>query len=77
MSTIEQIVKENGATIELLRTNPDCNWCWGKGWIDFDNLMEALPYFRSDKWKKLKEDLEIICCLHDICLANWGNIIDY
>ncbi len=77
MRVVERILQENWATIEMLRTNPDCNWCGGKGGIDFENLMKALPYFRKDKGKQLLEDLHLICCLHDICFARWGGLLDF
>ena len=77
MKTIEKILAKYGVDASTLKTDKNCNWCWWKWGIDFDNLMEALPYFRQDKGQKLMQDLRLVCCLHDLCFTRWWNWKDF
>lgn len=46
------------------------NWCWGDGWISFDEIIENnikfLSYFNPDKLTELRWDLRRICYEHDL-----------
>ena len=80
MRTIEQIIKENWFTLEELRECEKkwiCNGMGWKWWIQWTNLMRALPYFQWDKEKKLLNDLDLVADIHDISYYKWWNVFDF
>ena len=80
MDTIKEILLKRWLTLEDIKElykRKVCNGCGWKGWINFSEIMKALPYFEEWKWKKLFEDLQIVCCLHDYDYFRWNDYIDF
>ena len=80
MQTIDKILLNYWLNRDILQEKcrkygcNGCGWKWG---IDFENLLKSFPKFREDKWKKLLQDLHLICNLHDIWFAKGGWYIDF
>ena len=80
MTTIEQILQENWCSIlEYKKCIKSwvCNWIWWKGWINFDKLINKLPYFDTTKWKKLHQDLDYLSMCHDLSYNKGWNLFNF
>jgi len=80
MQTIDWIINRSlytKETLEQCENKGICNWCGWKGGVDFEKLIQALPYFNQEKWKKLLEDLHLICNMHDLDYELWVDFFDF
>ena len=71
MKTIDLILEKYDFSKEEiinLETKWICNWCGGKGWFNFSKFLDKISTFKnfnSEKFINFKNDLKIICCIHD------------
>lgn len=71
MRKINKILQYNFTEYEIacLIEAEMINWCWWKGWIDFDKLihenMEIIPWYKEKHFPELAEDFKMICHEHD------------
>ena len=77
MNTIEKIIKKSWYSKKEILFCSNCNWCWWKWWINFEEIMKSLPFFNTDKWEELFNDLHIICNLHDMAYNNWKSYYNF
>jgi len=73
MNTIKQIISDNWYTIEQLKKCKHCNGCWPKK----HNFFKYLPKFDNSKFDKLKQDMNLICNIHDDMYYKGWNIFDF
>jgi len=72
MRTVDNILEYHLTELEVnhLFISWIINWCWAKGGIDFDVIIEQniklIPAFNNDKAKQLFNDIRQICYEHDL-----------
>ena len=83
MRTIEKILLKNNMTKEFvidLKTKWVSNWCWGQWGFNFDKFLIKVQKFFNFDYKKFfsfKNDMWIICWIHDNKFTLWWNFIDF
>ena len=72
MKTIEKILEYNLNTKEIywLKYWEIINWCWWKGWQDFNKILKdnlaLIKWFDIKKQNYLFYDIRLICDEHDV-----------
>ena len=72
MRTVDKILEYHLTELEInhLFISWIINWCWAKGWINFDKIIEwnirLIPMFNNDKARQLFQDIRQICYEHDL-----------
>ena len=72
-TTIEKISRYKNYMIKYYKELWVVNWCWGDWGYKFDKVINYVIHFLekregydSDKWDKLKQDINRVCAEHDI-----------
>ena len=57
------------------------NWCWGKWGFDFSgtikNIIKNLKWYDQVFYKKLFDDIELLCWEHDVDFTLWWTKWDF